>query len=230
MKVLPQALEPLKLISSTQTESHIFKQRDIYLFDIFKDENSTQDFLQVPGTAEKENDTTRSIAVLNQESTTILSKLGEFCTFEAYSHRESWDSILSQKVKIEKKTCVLVDVIIYGKQEQHHDVGEYLTQKKVYLQEPDYWQPGLNYNNPHFLDLSGVIPDTTMISNSTATSFFDLDIESPLENSGEEMNTKGLLKQRIATAFKNLTRGKTLKRIEADVRIITPLKQSVIFK
>lgn len=224
MKVLPQALEPLKLIHSTQTNSEILKQRDIYIFDVFREDDDTAVLLQVPKTVDDERTAINNVAVLNQDASKILAEVAPFCAFEAYSTRHLWTSIIDQTVRIEKKTYVLVDIVLYGHPEHFQEIGEYLTSKKVYLQEPDYWQPGLSYHNPHFLDLSEVVTVVNSTLDSSTISFLQLEVGLQLETSEEIAPSKGLLKQRIAAAFQSTTRAKNLSPIAADSRISTPLK------
>lgn len=222
--MLPHALEPLKLISSTQNNSEIFNQRDIYSFDIFREDDGTGVLIQVPKSMDKERSSISNVAVLNQDASKIISELAAFCTFEAYSSRQLWTSIIDQTTKIEKKTYVLIDVILYGQPEHFQEIGEYLTSKKVYLQEPDYWQPGLRYKNPHFLDLSDVAKAVDSTLDLSTISFLQQETGLQLEPPEEFTPNRGILKQKIAAAFQNTTRAKNLNRIEADSRITTPLK------
>jgi hypothetical protein len=224
VKVLPQALEPLDLIRSTQSSYEAFKQRDIYLFDIFRDDDGTRILLRVPETDDEERGAVNNVAVLNQDASKILSEIATFCTFEAYSSRQPWTSILDQTVKLEKKIYALVDIVLYADPEHCHNIGEYLTSKKVYLQEPDYWQPDLRYTNPHFLDLSDALIGKEVALDSSTISFLQHEAGIQLDISDEFSPTKEFLKQRIASAFQKTTRAKNLNRIVAHSRIRTSLK------
>ena len=96
--------------------------------------------------------------------------------------------------------------------------------KKVFLQEPDYWDLNLDYSNPHLLDLSFVYPEVQTDLEQSRSSFFDFDIQFQDDFSEQLATPQSLLKERIATAFKNMTRAQSLKRISADIRIHTSLK------
>lgn len=221
--MLPQAVEPLKALRSARINHEMLKQQNIHLFKVFCEADGPRFLLQPPKTPDEEMHSADNIAVLNRDTSSILSEIAAFCTLEAYSSSEPWDLIASGTTTIEKNTYILVDIILYGPQMDCHEVGEILTAKKVYLQEPDYWKPGLGYNNPHFLDLSAIHPEAHATLDPSRSSLLQMDVEFHLELSEEQVVTQALLKQKIATAFKNMTRAQNLKRIAADIRIRTPL-------
>jgi SNF2 family DNA or RNA helicase len=109
-------------------------------------------------------------------------------------------------------------------QENAHEVGQYLNDKKVYLQEPDYWDFNFDYSNPHLLDLSCVALESQTGLEESRSSFFELDIEFQDYASDQMATPQSILKERIATAFKNMTRAHNLKRTTADIRNQTILK------
>lgn len=221
--MLPQALEPLRVLQSAQANSEILKQQEIYLFKVFCEGDGPTFLLQPPKTADEEMHPADNIAVLNRDASSILSEIAAVCKFEAYSPSKPWALITDGTAIMEKNTYILVDIILYGPQVHCREVGEILTAKKVYLQEPDYWQPGLDYNNPHFLDLSAVRSEAHTTLDPLRSSLLQLDVGSQTELLEEQATTQALLKQKIATAFKNMTRAQNLKRITADIRIRTPL-------
>ncbi|KAH8889022.1 hypothetical protein GQ53DRAFT_843116 [Thozetella sp. PMI_491] len=49
------------------------------------------------------------------------------------------------------EAMVKVDINIYGPRRMANDVGEALSNGKLWLQKPDHARPGMPYNNPHFL-------------------------------------------------------------------------------
>ena len=153
----------------------------------------------------------------------MLSDLEGFCTFEAYSSSAEWDSIANGETSIEKQTFLLADVIIYGPKRCLQDVGMLLGDKKVFLQEPDYRDPNLGYINPHILDLSAVHPEPqSELSQSRPSLQLDAGFQSDI--SWQVATPQSLLKDRIAMAFKHMSRAQNLKRIAADIRIRTSLK------
>jgi hypothetical protein len=223
VKVLSQGLEPLKRLQSAQPESELLKERKLYLFKVFREDGSTF-LLQPPDTANTDPRPLDNIAVLNKGDTTILSELAGNCTFEVYSSSGQWISIANETTTVEKNTFILVDILIYGPRRCGQDVGQLLDGKKVFLQEPDYWNFDLDYSNPHLLDLSSVDPEPQADLGESRSSFFQLDVEFQDHFADEMASPQSLLKERIATAFKNMTRAQNLKRISADIRIQTNLK------
>jgi SWI/SNF-related matrix-associated actin-dependent regulator of chromatin subfamily A3 len=163
------------------------------------------------------------IAILNREASEVLLELEEICYFEASSFSQPWTSILNRFTAINNNTVVYVDIILYGQREDCDEVGEILTARKLYLQEPDYWDPALDYHNPHFLDLSGVHLEARAISDSSNSFHLQFDLGFQFQRPEGSAREQTLWKQKISTAFKSMTRAKTLKRIAADTRICTPL-------
>lgn len=54
-----------------------------------------------------------------------------------------------------KEAIVRVNVNIYGSRSSSHSIGQELSNKKIYLQRPDYVRPNTIYDNPHVLKLEG---------------------------------------------------------------------------
>jgi hypothetical protein len=222
--VLSQALEPLKMLQSGQSNSELLKERKLYLFKVFREDGSTI-LLQTPEAASNEPSPLNNIAVLNKGDTSILSELAGSCTFEAYSSSTQLNLIANETTIVEKNTFMLIDIVIYGPKRSAQEVGQLLDVKKVFLQEPDYWDLNLDYSNPHLLDLSSVYPEVQTDLEQSRSSFFDFDVQFQDDLSEQLATPQSLLKERIATAFKNMTRAQNLNRISADIRIRTSLKQ-----
>jgi hypothetical protein len=161
--------------------------------------------------------------VLNRESGSVLSHIASFCTFTAYSLAEPWTLIAGGTTVIEKDTCILVDVVIYGRQEHCEEVGDILNTRKVYLQEPDYRDVSLGYKNPHFMDLNAAHPEVNVDLDLLGSSLLQMDVSVQLELSNQQVVTQAHLKRKIAAAFKTTTRAQNLERIAADARVRTTL-------
>ena len=223
VKVLSQGLEPLKRLQSAQPDSELLKERKLYLFKVFREDGSTF-LLQPPEVSNSDPSPLDNIAVLNKGDTSILAEIAGNCTFEVYSSSAQWISIANETTTVEKNTFILVDILIYGPRRCVQEVGQLLDGKKVFLQEPDYWNFDLDYSNPHLLDLSSVDLEPQADLGESRSSFFQLDVEFQDHFADEMATPQSLLKERIATAFKNMTRAQNLKRISADIRIQTNLK------
>jgi hypothetical protein len=218
-KVLPQALEPLRLVRSVYLNSEVLQQVDVFLFGVCHGDDGAS-FLLRPSEREMIS-SSGDIAVFNREAGNILSDIEGLCQFEAYSSSKSWTPILNQTAPVEKNAFILIDIVLYGENEHCVEVGKRLAKKKVYLQEPDYWKSGFGYDNPHFLNLSG--PHLTVSTTTNLSQLSNLQLDFSFQNDLPQNTTRTFLKQKIATAFKNMTRAKNLKRITACVRICTPL-------
>jgi len=197
VKILPQASEPLRA-------AHIdFDTSDTKGFLVFKvvcehraqlvqgTKKDSSKFILQPRSAATEINPTESIAVLNRESSDVLSEILEYCTFEAYCPPEPWASI-------EENPHILVDVVLYGLRKHCREVGDILTNNKVYLQEPDFRQPGLDYHNPHFFDLSAVQPDEHSVLDPLSSSLLQMGIDFKPGLSEEQAISQKLMKQKIS--------------------------------
>jgi len=165
-----------------------------------------------------------NMAVLNKDIMGILATLATDCTFEAYSPAKQWATIIDGTDQVDNNATQFVDIIIYGKHGNLEEVSEALTARKVYLQEPDYWEPGLPYINPHFLDLSAVEPEMNADERLEITRLSHHSIGFEAETSEEQAVSQALLKERVSAAFRSATRAHNLQRIAADARIQTKLK------
>lgn len=169
------------------------------------------------------------VAILNDETTAALQNISKFskCYFKTYISQDEWkDLVRCVRIK-DRKLYVLVDIVFYGSHEDRNTVGQELSSNRIYLQHPYYQEADTLYDNPHVLKLDGLIP-TSKLSNtrnpittpSEALSFNQgfLDLEH------EDNSPDAQVRRKIATVLNSLTRSKHLKRIEADIRIRTPLK------
>ena len=166
----------------------------------------------------------QNIAILNKGHTDILLQLARICTFDAYSPSAAWDSIEIGKLSTEKQDFRLVDLLLYGPKGSYREVGQILDEKKAFLQEPDYRNPNRDYMNPHMLDLSAVQPEQRGDVEQSLPSFLPLGVGIQDELSWQIATPQVHLKDKIASAFRAMTRAQNLKRITADIRIRTKLK------
>jgi hypothetical protein len=167
-----------------------------------------------------------NVAVINRESSTVLSQIAMFCTFEASCLIDPWTPFSSGTTTIDKDTCILVDIIIYGHPKHCDEVGDILSARKTYLQEPDYRKTSCGYKNPHFLDLNSNHPVADMDRDPLRTSLLQTELGlQQQEASNAKVLTQSLLKQKLAAVFKTMTRSQNLNRVTADTnRVHTDLK------
>ena len=252
MKVLEQAPELLRFMRTARTTLETVDQQDIYTFRVCREGDSRKFLLQPPESSDHglhPFDSTQqplsnelqlfdnelqpigtkvqlfnNVAVLNHESSSVLTQVSSFCTFEAYSFVDHWIDISNRTMMIEKDTCILVDVVIYGCRDRCKEVGDILDSRNVYLQEPDYRDTRLGYLNPHFMDWSSFQTGTIQDLDPLTSSLLQKDVDSQyLQPSNYQLMTQSILKQKIAAVFKTTTRAQSLKRIAADTRVQTHL-------
>lgn len=113
----------------------------------------------------------------------------------------------------EKDAVVRVNVNIYGPRSVARHVGLELSNKKIYLQRPDYIQPGLSYDNPHVLKLGNF---------QQPFNGQDVEIRSERQEESEVAKNEAFQKT-INTIYSSLTRGQTLAGLEGDDRLKTEL-------
>jgi SWI/SNF-related matrix-associated actin-dependent regulator of chromatin subfamily A3 len=124
-----------------------------------------------------------------------------------------------------------VDVVVYGQKSIRLDVGQILSSARMYLQHPYHQDPNTYYDNPHVLRTTDIttrshpavkfLPVLDMVSD-------DSDIEvvpSHDSTSQHDLPANERFQRRVAGVFNSLTRFKSLKRLEADIKITTPLRQ-----
>jgi SWI/SNF-related matrix-associated actin-dependent regulator of chromatin subfamily A3 len=167
------------------------------------------------------------VAVLNEATTKILQDILTIkeCHFEAYLAEEPWDDIVDSRGKAEKNVYLSVDIVLYGPLEMRDTIGELLSKARTYLQHPCYQEGNTVYDNPHVLKLPATLPSQST-QPSTPPLMRAQSSPEMVENSGiqmEEGSQQSQIRRRVATVFDSLTRSKNLGRLEADIRIKTPL-------
>jgi hypothetical protein len=251
VKVLEQAIELLKFVRTARTTLETIDEQDIYIFKVCREDN--QNFLLQPLNSSNHglqpfcstekpfsnelplSDTKlqpigtklqlfNNIAVFNHESSSVLAQISPLCTFVAYSFVEHWTDISNRATVSEKDAYILVDVVIYGTQNHLQEVGEILDSRNVYLQEPDYRDTRLGYWNPHFMDWSSLQIEANQDLDPLTSSLMQTGLDFKyLQPANDQVMTRSFLEQKIAAAFKTMTRAQNLKRIEGDTSIRTPL-------
>lgn len=166
---------------------------------------------------------TEHLAMINDRIGPALRSVWELETIEFRIHTSAgiWDSAQRERKPGKKKLYIAVSINIYGDSSIQNQVGTSLSSAQLYLQHPDFLETGCEYDNPHFVSIPGVRPSLASSSpdkkKSRATSKFSPEPESDQNNFQNE----------IAVVFNSLTRAKCLKRLEADMRIKTPLLRYV---
>jgi len=226
VKVLPQARQLLSRARITQIVTQTLEEQDIYIFTVFSEGESQKFLLQLPLDMDEEPQLSDNVAVVNRECSTVLSQIATFCTFEACCLTDPWKPISKETTTINKDTCILVDIIIYGHPRYCDEVGDILNIRKIYLQEPDYRDTRYGYKNPHFLDLNSNYPGADVDLDPSRFSLLQTDLQfQQLESSNEKVLTQSLLKEKLAAVFKTMTRSQNLKRVIVDTnRVHTLLK------
>jgi hypothetical protein len=167
-----------------------------------------------------------SFAVLNEETTKVLQELSrsDSCQFDAFLSLEERDSLLDSKTKAERHVYFLIDIVLYGSRVIRDNVGEVLSDARIYLQHPCHQKPGTEYDNPHFLKLTVTSLPQSESSTGNRSLPSDISILSiPDENADSEVKTQAQLRNRLAIAFENLTRYKKLEYFKADIKITRKL-------
>jgi len=170
----------------------------------------------------------QDIAVMNEETSRVLRDLSSFdsCRFQVFVGDGSWTFLRGPRKDACQDRFMPVDIVIYGSPELGKSVGRLLSSARIYLQHPCHQDPKTEYENPHFLNL--------MTLSTTSTSFRSgSGAQTPLKNSetsiadsadfNEDITMAEALQTKLAKVFGSLTRYKTLKRLEADIKITTPL-------
>ena len=110
------------------------------------------------------------IAVINESTGQILKKLLELETarMSAYLTVQAWSERHSSGGTNSKKTYLLVNLNIYGSSAIRDQVSKVLSLSHVYLQHPIYQKYSTSYDNPHFVEINGVIPDEDTLPDQSA--------------------------------------------------------------
>lgn len=149
---------------------------------------------------------------LNDHCAKSLSKMLEQHPIEL----ECLANTLSLRERIEKAvkasdTVVRVDINLYGNDAAKDEVGHFLSSKKLYLQRPNKFRPGTEYDNPHnirFPDLTTDELELVPLSNKE---------KRPVLKSAETLS------QTISDVYASLKRADNLEREESDDKIKTEL-------
>lgn len=167
--------------------------------------------------------------MLNDETTRALQIILKFstCYFKTYFTQDEWKESVQSVRKNDKILYVLVDIVLYGPREDRNAVGHELSSNRVYLQHPYYQEADTLYDNPHVLKFDNLMTtsqfsDTLDLITAPKKGLSVSQSFSNLECEGDSPDAQ--VRRKIADVFNSLTRSKNLKRIKANVRIITPLK------
>ncbi|KAJ8062491.1 hypothetical protein OCU04_009021 [Sclerotinia nivalis] len=127
----------------------------------------------------------------------------------------------------EKDAYIMLDIIIFGSRDFGADISEILSSKRLYLQHPGPLKENIEYENPHFLKFE---PSLSGVAEAAHAEFSNIDISTTPPSiapttirSDDEAALQPRLQNEVKKILNSLTRSKSLKRIEADIRINTPL-------
>lgn len=121
------------------------------------------------------------------------------------------------KATKEKDAIGRVQINVYGTQAASVSVGQELSERKIYLQRPEYVRHGVLYENPHVLKL-GSFQGPENISSS--------DVVEP--HIGRQADKVTGVKEVISGVYSSLTRNEHLVALEGDRRLHTPLLSCVL--
>jgi SWI/SNF-related matrix-associated actin-dependent regulator of chromatin subfamily A3 len=172
--------------------------------------------------------TLERLAVLNEETSGTLQSIIDLPDyyFKAYILVEHWSDLVERGTNPNRAMYISVDVVLYGLEEIRDTVGKLLSTARAYLQHPCYQESGTFYDNPHFLKLTDLLHPSQPAG--PALPKIHLPQINPVllpatETSADRDSESAQVRRKIATVFNTLTRSKHLKRLEADIRINTPL-------
>jgi SWI/SNF-related matrix-associated actin-dependent regulator of chromatin subfamily A3 len=170
----------------------------------------------------------QDIAVMNEETSKVLQDLSSFdsCRTQVFVGEGSRIFLHGAPKDVGKERFMPVDIVIYGSPEIRKSVGRLLSAARIYLQHPCHQDPNTEYDNPHYLDLTD-LSTTSTLPRRISGSHTPLDVsETPTTSSGEpgegNITIGDALQTKLTRVFNSLTRYKTLKRLEADIKITTP--------
>lgn len=172
---------------------------------------------------------TEDIAVLNEQTTKVLQNLLaiDSCRLRVYTSVESPDVPEEKKTTADRTSYLSVDIVIYGSTTVRRSIGTLLSSARIYLQHPCYQDPNTEYDNPHVLDLTKMFANSGLSTpsrsgNQTPNAYVNAVTFSRNENVDSE-DSQSKLYQKLSKVFGALTRPKSLKRLEADIRVTTTL-------
>ncbi|PVH70649.1 hypothetical protein DL98DRAFT_577756 [Cadophora sp. DSE1049] len=172
------------------------------------------------------------LAVINEETTKVLKTLLslETCYLKALVSAEAAMVCSKGTGNIHQNVVVPFDVVVYGQSAIRQSVDRILYSSRLYLQHPCSQEPNTLYDNPHFLKEEDIIATSggSILINKLDNPKDDSDSEDLLVAEEDIVvdSSSGMANlPRVARVFNSLTRFKILKRLEADAKITTPLKQ-----
>ncbi|KAH9212709.1 SNF2 family N-terminal domain-containing protein [Leptodontidium sp. 2 PMI_412] len=179
------------------------------------------------------HDAADEFAVVNEETTKVLKTLSslESCFLKAFVPAEAATLCYKSIGNIHQNVVVPIDIVVYGQTAIRQSVDHILSSSRLYLQHPCSQERNTLYDNPHFLK------EEDMVSTSGRSLHLDkfdtskdddseVDVLLPTEEEIDgSLNSSMRALPKIARVFNSLTRFKSLKRLEADAKITTPLNQ-----
>lgn len=172
---------------------------------------------------------------MNEQAAKVLNEITQIdsCRFRVYVSTENYTSLAMRDSKSEKKIVLQVDIVIYGGEDNKLIVGQHLSNSKIYLQHPCYQDPDTRYDNPHVLAITDLLASSSLATSTTpsTTQTPVKDAENILWNADASLDdtteSQDVLERQMGKVFESLTRFKSLKRLEADIRVTTQLLPSV---
>ena len=160
------------------------------------------------------------VAVVNEKMRQVIESVLELDTtrLSAYSGVQEWNSIGKGERKSRKNIHVSVDMNIYGSGPIRDRLSKLLSSNHVYLQHPAYQEYDTYYNNPHFVEIPGILLSSSVLPDPSAP-----DNDDTAENGPSNVSTQVKIDEAVSAVFHSLTRLKRLDKLEADFRIKTPL-------
>lgn len=167
------------------------------------------------------------IAVMNEETARVLRDLSimKSCRFEAY-YSKNIQKLSIAKEKAERNMYLLVDIVLYGSTAIRKSVGRLLSTARIYLQHPSQYDSNTDYDNPHVLNLTELLAKSgfsTPSLSGTQTPTITTDTVDLTSEVTEENEQSQQLQSKLSKVFNSLTRYKSLKRLEADIKVKTSL-------
>jgi hypothetical protein len=171
-----------------------------------------------------------NVAVMNQETGKVLRDLSSLgsCRFQVFVADESRTMFRGTRMITDKDKLMSVDIVIYGSLDIRKSVGHLLSSARIYLQHPCHQDPNTEYDNPHFLNLADLLIASALPSPTSRSLTPLIDSEPPIittVESSKDLIIGEALQTKLDKVFNSLMRYKTLRRLEADIKITTPLLQ-----
>ncbi|TEY78475.1 hypothetical protein BOTCAL_0048g00010 [Botryotinia calthae] len=175
--------------------------------------------------APNESDTQADFAIMNEKTSRVLCQMKNLgCHFEAVSSTAR----PSHELAAERKMNLYFDITVAGSKKICDAVGTLLSTAKIYLQHPETTQVEkyAEYQNPHFLKFDKVPRSMIVESERPHATNSSNEYSLGIDTDGMEDNRlQPKVHKKVTKILNSLTRGQNLKRIEADIKIITPLLQ-----